>query len=344
MVFLYHVVAMSQLVGGTGYAVALLRIFTEALSSGVNIFFMISGYLISGSLARHGNVKIFLIDRAIRVYPVFLAIQLPLYILAPNLHWYDWAANQSSLDRVLLFFSNLFFLPGIFSLPLLQLNAWSLSYEAAFYMIAALFSRQLNSTRNWMILSGMIISAVLVIFMYPAAIFFVVGVGAYWLKHLRPAYSLPSPHPLIELLALFVYMFIMGALLNSQHLILGPQLNWHIHHLAGFAALFSSIYFWAILQGKSLFNALLQCRCVQLMGSISYSFYLIHMPVVFSLRSMGFNAALASTGMSVIWQWFCFGVMAFIVTVCIAVLSYSLLEQKLARWLKSQAHSRTVKP
>ena len=103
---------------------------------GVELFFTISGYLISGSLVRHGKAKTFLIDRAVRIYPVFLVIHVIVFLTGP-LIGYKWMVGLTPVQWTFDFISNALFLPGIFNLPLAQLSAWSLSYEALFYLITA---------------------------------------------------------------------------------------------------------------------------------------------------------------------------------------------------------------
>ena len=50
---------------------------------GVELFFMISGFLIPASLVRHGSFWKFIRDRVMRIMPVFGVLHLLLFIVGP---------------------------------------------------------------------------------------------------------------------------------------------------------------------------------------------------------------------------------------------------------------------
>lgn len=68
-VFVFHTIFQIQFTAPFPFA---LEATLGSLRSGVQLFFMISGYLITGSIIRHANVRAFLLDRVARIYPVFL--------------------------------------------------------------------------------------------------------------------------------------------------------------------------------------------------------------------------------------------------------------------------------
>src|SRR5690606_9931933 len=94
---------------------------------GVDIFFMISGYLITQSLIRHDNVKSFLMDRVIRIYPAYLPILALLFILGPLVGLAYFHAVESVADWASLLVANVLFLPGVFPIEPALLVAWTLS-------------------------------------------------------------------------------------------------------------------------------------------------------------------------------------------------------------------------
>ena len=51
---------------------------------GVELFFMISGFLIPASLVRHASVGKFFYDRALRILPVFVVLHLVLFVAGPG--------------------------------------------------------------------------------------------------------------------------------------------------------------------------------------------------------------------------------------------------------------------
>lgn len=334
MVFLFHVYDMSATAGVLHEPALAGQILLEMLSGGVELFFMISGYLITGSLIRHGNVRNFLIDRAIRIYPVFLALHVPLFIAGPYLG-YKWMVGISLTDWLQAFIANALFLPGVLDLPLLQLNAWSLSYEAAFYLLSAfIYLLCVRSATGWRlgVAAGLVTGAIL---LYPAAIFFLVGALVFRLLHSQPPHYFQFSG-LLVLLALFGLLFLHGVVAANDTGGRGAVDGLTVRHLYLFAALPGFIFFYALTKGQSICDKFLQNRVAQYLGDISYSFYLIHPVVMFPLRLIVTKILIGKLGLPV---WLCvtfFGVAGLIGTLIAATISYRLLEKRLAKWLKQK--------
>ncbi len=336
MVFLFHVYDMSATAGVLHEPPLLGQILLEMLSGGVELFFMISGYLITGSLIRHGNIRNFLVDRAIRIYPVFLALHVPLFIAGPYLG-YKWMVGISLTDWLQAFMANALFLPGVLDLPLLQLNAWSLSYEAAFYMLSAfiyfLCARQFSTWR--LALSVALVAGA--ILLYPAAIFFLVGALVFRLLHGQPPRFIQFSG-LLVLLALFSLLLLHGVVAATDTGGRGAVGGLTIRHLYLIAALPGFVLFYALTKGQSICDRVLQHRVAQYLGDISYSFYLIHPVVMFPLRLIVTKILIGKLGLPV---WLCvafFGITGLIGTLIAATISYRLLEKRLAKWLKQKLH------
>ena len=107
-------------------------------NSGVDLFFVLSGYLIYGMLlARPQPFARFMARRIQRIYPAFLAV-FALYVVlsfvfpAENKIPAPWTAGASYL------LANLLLLPGVFAIEPLITVAWSLSYEMFFYLVIPL--------------------------------------------------------------------------------------------------------------------------------------------------------------------------------------------------------------
>ncbi len=199
---LWHGDAVELLAGGAEPCRAVLR----GGAAWRGNLFIISGYLITGSLIRHQSAAKFLIDRAIRLYPVFMTIQLIVFGLGPAVH-YKWLSGISAAGWLIAFVENGLFLPGIFDLPLAQLNAWSLSYEAAFYLVGAtcfILARRLGQRP---VIAALVVFLAFVIPLDPRAAFFLPGVAIFFLSR-RTVPNLPvwlralSPPALVATLAL----------------------------------------------------------------------------------------------------------------------------------------------
>ena len=112
-----------------------LEFMTPIGHTGVDLFFVLSGYLIYGSLIAKPRPFIpYMARRIQRIYPAFLAvfvIYLLLSIAIPSRS----KIPEGILEGAGFLLGNLFLLPGLFPLPALITVAWSLSYEMFYYLI-----------------------------------------------------------------------------------------------------------------------------------------------------------------------------------------------------------------
>lgn len=115
--------------------------------SGVDLFFVLSGYLIYGAVirrpVRYGR---FMARRLQRIYPTFLAVfavYVCLDLLLP-----DGRIPSDPLPAIGYLGANLAMLPGIFPIVPLLTVAWSLSYEFFYYLTIPLVVALLRM-RNW---------------------------------------------------------------------------------------------------------------------------------------------------------------------------------------------------
>lgn len=117
-------------------------------NSGVDLFFVLSGYLIYGTLIRKPQPFVkFMLRRIQRLYPTFgivLAIYVALSLALPS----ESKIPHDIEGAVLYFLSNILLLPGIFDIRPIITVAWSLSYEMFFYLSVPLFIGLLN-LRSW---------------------------------------------------------------------------------------------------------------------------------------------------------------------------------------------------
>jgi peptidoglycan/LPS O-acetylase OafA/YrhL len=135
LVFIVHYVTLVQ----PWISAAPLRAFAAALhalgNTGVDLFFVLSGYLIYGSLmARRQDFLTFMARRLRRIYPTFAVVFLlygVLSFLMPS-----ESKIPAGIGPALVYLSaNFFLLPGLFPIEPLITVAWSLSYEMFFYLL-----------------------------------------------------------------------------------------------------------------------------------------------------------------------------------------------------------------
>jgi peptidoglycan/LPS O-acetylase OafA/YrhL len=230
---------------------------------GVELFFMISGYVIMNSLQRHG-LQEFLARRFVRIYPMFAFFTLSFFILNQFMQLYPGSLSFKAL------LSNLTFLNIYFGTEALSPNAWSLTFEANFYVIAALSCFLLRKHAVFLLV---VLSAACLAFVvyFPIAIYFVIGCLVYGGRRFQSA-ALPRSVELV----VFTAWLILAATVDRTAL-----------SAANVALLGTSALFFFIVTGPEGTLTQIGARNeVFFIGTISYSFYLAHPYAYFSLRML----------------------------------------------------------
>jgi peptidoglycan/LPS O-acetylase OafA/YrhL len=324
-VFVYHVYGMGTLWNFWPASFNPIAPFFAAGKHGVEIFFIISGYLITGSLIRHQSAAKFLVDRAIRLYPVFMTIQLIVFGLGPVIH-YKWLSGISPSGWATAFVENGLFLPGIFDLPLAQLNAWSLSYEAAFYLLSAISFVLARRFGRWPVTAALVLVLAVIIPLYARAVFFLPGVAIFFLSR-HVALRLPAWLRVLSIPALMVTLALLTVAETHAGLI-----------YAGTIPAF--IFFLSVVEGQCPLSAILRTRFLQYLGTISYSFYLWSPVVTYPMKILieRFLHGRLDDVVNVVL----FATVGFVASVAVAQLSYRVLEDGAGRRLHRWAATRPV--
>lgn len=267
----FHILVVDWPIYGvsqTKYGPFLLRI----LEYGVELFFCVSGYVMVQALGRAAGPAAFLRDRAIRLMPLLCVVVLVsvLFGLLDG-NRTIWLLPGETLALVTL--ANMLALPGILPIPIVNPAAWTLSYEFVFYLGCALWLALRNSRSRT---GGMVLLAVaaIVLVIYPRALPFLVGV----LVGCRAA--VPDGG-LARYPVSMTLLFLAGwALLRPASPALQMQTHlweWMGDGRAFLAALsLACLYFGfsGIVAGGGTLGAILSSRPLQVLGTISYSFYL----------------------------------------------------------------------
>ncbi len=101
---------------------------------GVDLFFVLSGYLIYGSIMKRQsfNVSTYAMRRIQRIYPTFLAVFF-IYVFISIIM--PWHSKFPDTGTALYTVQNLLLLPGLLPIEPVITVAWSLSYEAFYYLL-----------------------------------------------------------------------------------------------------------------------------------------------------------------------------------------------------------------
>jgi peptidoglycan/LPS O-acetylase OafA/YrhL len=252
-----HAVSARPDMVGAGVAEGALTI----LASGVDIFFVISGFIIAGTAVSRPNALEFAFRRAVRIYPVYWLVLLAAFVSG---HWIALAPeDRPALDLGLIF---AWTYPNWYIAP-----AWSIAFEMHFYAAVAVILALAPDRLFKLLFAALAVVAIAVLFRMPLGIYahpltleFGAGVVIAWL--LQSKGRLPSS-PLIPSFAAILFaagwywIFVRGA--ADAQLARVPTYG------LGAAFLVYAIVA-AELNGARFPNVL------QWLGDISYSLYVVH--------------------------------------------------------------------
>ena len=289
---------------------------------GVHVFFTLSGWCITERLAsaraRGESPITFLIDRGLRIYPAYwaaLALAILLRLAASPFNQTDPISSIPASSWA--WFGDLGLLHIAIGTPVYLLVSWSLFYELSYYLLAALTLSR-----------------------------FTIGPGRFpWLLNIGAALCfVPLLGPLAApLKALGNWMdFFLGVLawyaarrtfgwsLYSALTVMGTAtVLLFNHHLLGIGPLVSgsvAILLWLTSRHSRWADALSPAPLLSL-GAISYSLYLIHVPILSPLMNLAARL-LPTTSYGFVLAWF----MA-VVTAFVAAFGFNrLIESRCEKW------------
>lgn len=136
LVFLQHYTRQAQLIGqAPGPTTLITEVFRHYGNYGVELFFVLSGYLIYGTLMQgRTTFLLFMARRVQRIYPAFLIVfagTVAVRFLIPG------GIPTEFGPALVLIAENLLLLPGMLPITRIVEVAWSLSFEMFFYIVTA---------------------------------------------------------------------------------------------------------------------------------------------------------------------------------------------------------------
>ena len=233
---------------------------------GVEIFFVLSGYVIYQSASRSEPTS-FAHRRFWRIYPLFAFITL-LYVTLNATIGHDPSKQSIAFLVPNLLFVDLF----LSDVPSLAPNAWTISYEIWFYLLTftTVYGKRIGRPLLWvpsLLLSG------LFLYRYPISLFYVWGVCLSigiqpWrqLLHKSPSWAINA----LQIIALVIvvglgaqndYVYRWDTMLDGQPLMLMTALM---------------VFIGCLFHPQSLTARMLSHHWILPIGTMSYTLYLAH--------------------------------------------------------------------
>jgi peptidoglycan/LPS O-acetylase OafA/YrhL len=252
-----HAISARPDMVGPGVAEGALTI----LASGVDIFFVISGFIIASTALSRPHALEFAFRRAVRIYPVYWLVLLAAFVSG---HWIALSPeDRPALDLGLIF---AWTYPNWYIAP-----AWSIAFEMHFYAAVAVILWLAPDRLFKLLFAALAMVATAVTFRLPLGIFahpltleFGAGVAIAYL--LQSKGTLPS-FPLIPAIAAVLFatgwywIFVRGA--GDAHLARVPT-----YGIGGACLVYAVV---SAELGGARFPKFLQW-----LGDISYSLYIVH--------------------------------------------------------------------
>lgn len=277
---------------------------------GVELFFMISGFLIPASLVRHRSVAKFFYDRCLRILPVFIILHLAVFAVGPIIG-YKFFRGIDFSTYVELFFVNLLFLPEVLGLPFSQQNSWTLTYEWAFYILFAATYVTVAWKRSWVMVLPLVALAMAAIYVRPITAYFLIGLLFSAVSFRVPLAGRPG---LLVAVVCVAAMYVSIEFFNPL-----------VGLLPGF------LFFGMVLSPDSGIAKALSSPVPQYLGKISYSLYLVHPFALFPLQMIGVRLAERGTNLWLLSA--AFAAIGLILSLVAGAVSFELIEVRLRRFL-----------
>lgn len=283
-------------------------------AAGVDLFFVLSGYVISA--AAQSKSATFLRDRLSRIFPIY-------WLLA--VAWIAFAVGREPFDGWRLF-TTVTLLPASTSAPLDNYVGvgWTLSFEILFYAVVWLVLRGLSWRAALAAYGALALAAVFIpsgllrFFGSPMVVEFLLGAAAFRLGRGR---SIAGAVALALVCAAFPFV---PRMLTLPQAALVPWLG------LGRVALLGPLAFLAVWGAAQLDCSALLWRPFVLLGDASYSLYLSHflvLLVVLDIAGRTVPPALACA-----------------LCVVVSVPLYLWIERPLLRWSRAFVRVRSLSP
>lgn len=250
--------------------------------TGVDLFFMISGFVILMSIEKSKNANYFLLFRCVRLYPIYWIIATFTFLLFLFLN-----LTESPVPYVEIqgkdYLGNLTMFQYYLGLPNIDGSYWTLIIEMLFYILMYLLLR-LNLLKS-IVFIGFVICIISCIWIF--------AIRNFQLNDQTSLFPLIYHFPLFYIGILFYkisrtsvipfyyFLLISASILIQLYLFeYGRAFNFISIYSYGIILVSFCVLFFLIVRNKL---GILVCKPTRFLGNISYPLYLIHQPLCYGI-------------------------------------------------------------
>ncbi len=312
---------------------------------GVNLFFVISGFILALPFAKRAfnekaapDLKSYYLRRVTRIEPPYLLNLIVIFLI----HWRQWGEGPQVVPNLI---ASLFYSHGLVYGRESAINgvAWSLEVEIQFYLLTPLLVL-IFRLRNVVARRSLIVALI-------------VGFGM-----LSQLVIYPSGSARLSLTLLnFAHYFLTGFLLVDLYLTgrlrgADKRLSWDLATLAGAAAIFATLsrfgqfYFLLPLMVGLLYagffmgrlsNAFARARWITIIGGMCYTIYLYHILIISNLMTQTIPMASITRPLDLDFALQCLMILPVVLAVCALLFFYA--EKPFMRWSLSPPQAKNLK-
>jgi peptidoglycan/LPS O-acetylase OafA/YrhL len=324
---------------------AILFPITEVGWSGVDLFFVLSGFLIGGILVdakeSENYYRTFYIRRAFRILPVYLVLLFAgILLMKLELHGLQAMKNVSFPSATwiyyLTFAQNFYFARHTETISYLQVT-WSLAVEEQFYLTLPVLVRKLSKERLLVVAFGMVLFVcalrsvlywygiinTMQVYVLPFFRFdsLFMGVGCALLLRDQKCSSWIQRHPGI----LIASTILSGcAFCFMDHHLWTRNLLLHTVGFTVIALFYACLMMFVLVRPQGVLSRMFSYMPLIRLGTISYCVYLIHGPVI-AIADMLTRVVL---GPSEVQMWAA-TTLAIVMILALAWLSWAVFESRM---------------
>jgi len=315
--------------------------------TGVDLFFVLSGFLITDILLKTKEEKNFLqnffIRRILRIFPLYYGITILYFILAPSLSQFkdQYSYYYTNQCMLWLHLQNWLYITNpepnqytVFS------HFWSLSVEEQFYLVWPLIIFASKKLRTLVTILCIILFGC-ILFRFLSWLYFGNGNTTFHLQYMTRADGLCIG----SLIAIWrntcvqtarKKLFQLCAVLLSLHAItfvLVKTIFTNASHFSIFgfstvSVILGTLLIFVIEKGNALTKILFENRPIKGLGKISYGLYVFHWPILV-LFKIYFVKYTMNLGISNHQSYVVASMAATITAILLSILSYNLFEKKI---------------